>query len=95
MVRRTAFLVFVLAACSAGQSVAPTTTNTATTVAKEQVTIAQFFGWAASAGHLNASPTSGLPRVKPRGDLPPFRTLQEIDATVARGGLSKRETVCS
>jgi integrase len=67
--------------------------RSSTTVAKEQGTLNQFFGWAVTAGHLATSPVTGLPRVKPRGDLPPFRTLQEIEMTVARGGLSQREVL--
>jgi integrase len=64
-----------------------------TTVSKERVTVGQFFDWSVAVGHLAGSPAVGLTRVKPAGDLPPFRTYQEIEATVARGGLSPREVL--
>jgi integrase len=64
-----------------------------TTVSKERVTIAQFFDWGVGAGHLTTSPAANLTRVKAAGDLPPFRTYQEIEALVARGGLRPRDVL--
>jgi integrase len=64
-----------------------------TTVSKERVTVGQFFNWSVAVGYLAGSPAAGLTRVKPAGDLPPFRTYAEIEATVARGGLSPREVL--
>jgi integrase len=60
-----------------------------TTVAKDRATVAGFFAWAARRGYLPSSPADGLPRVKAGGDRPPFRTAAEIDAIVARGGLTR------
>lgn len=65
--------------------------RSSTTVSKERVTIGQFFAWAVGVGYLANSPASGLVKVKAAGDLPPFRTYAEIEATVQRGGLSPRE----
>jgi integrase len=62
-----------------------------TTVSKERHTITQFFDWAVLVNYLPASPSANLTRVKPAGDLPPFRTYQEIEATITRGGLSPRQ----
>jgi integrase len=66
-----------------------------TTVSKERVTVGQFFEWAVAMGYLAASPAANLRKVKPRRDLPPFRTLAEIEATIARGGLSDREVLAA
>jgi integrase len=62
-----------------------------TTVSKERVSVMQFFEWAVRVGYLPASPAAQLTRVKAAGDLPAFRTYQEIEAVVARGGLTRRE----
>jgi integrase len=64
-----------------------------TTVSKERLTMTQFFDWAVAANYLPASPAAHLSRVKAAGDLPAFRTYQDIEAIVARGGLSPREVL--
>jgi integrase len=64
-----------------------------TTVSKEQLTVAQFFDWAVARKYLAASPATHLSRVKPAGDLPPFRTYRDIEAIIARGGLSPRDVL--
>ncbi len=51
----------------------------------------QFFDWAVAVNHLAVSPAADLPRVKSAGDQLPFRTFQEIESVVARGGLKPRE----
>jgi integrase len=64
-----------------------------TTVSKERVSIMQVFDWAVRVGYLPASPAAQLTRVKSAGDLPAFRTYEEIEAVVARGGLTPREVL--
>jgi len=54
-----------------------------TTVKKERVTVMEFFDWAVAMNILQASPAANLTKVKSAGDLPPFRTYQEIENTVA------------
>lgn len=63
----------------------------ATTVSKERETVVQFFDWAVANSYLTESPAVGLTKVKASGDLPPFRTAQEIEAIIARGGLGQAE----
>ena len=62
-----------------------------TTVGKERATLVGFFAWAVGHGYLAESPAARLTQVKTGGDLPPFRTAAEIDAVIARGGLTKQE----
>jgi integrase len=64
-----------------------------TTVTKERVTVMEFFNWAVRASYLPASPAANLTKVKAAGDRPAFKTYQEIEAIVARGGLSPREVL--
>ena len=61
------------------------------TVDKERSTVVQLFRWAAAQGHLETSPASALSSI--RGDVgqPPFRTVAEIEAILARGGLTESE----
>jgi integrase len=66
--------------------------RTPATVHKERDTIGQFFAWLVSHDHLAASPAVGLSPVKGEVDLPPFRTTAEIEAILARGGLSESDT---
>jgi hypothetical protein len=54
-----------------------------TTVSKERVTVGQFFDWSVAVGHLAGSPALGLTRVKPAGDLPPFRDSVSLQLTAA------------
>jgi integrase len=63
-----------------------------TTVSKERETVVSFFRWAVACGYLATSPAADLTRVKAGGDLPPFRTVQEIEAVVNRGGLGESES---
>jgi integrase len=63
-----------------------------TTVSKERETVVGFFRWAVARAYLGASPAADLTRVKAGGDPPPFRTVQEIEAIVNRGGLSESES---
>jgi integrase len=64
-----------------------------TTVCKERSSVVQFFDWAVRSGYLTASPAATLPKVKPAGDLLPFRTYQELESVIRRGGLSAREVL--
>jgi len=64
-----------------------------TTVSKERYTVGQFFGWAVRQGYLSESPAKGLTEVKAAGDLPAFRTVEEIEAALARGGLDQEEVL--
>jgi integrase len=67
--------------------------RSSTTVSKERFTVIQFFDWAVRQGYLPASPAADMTRVKAAGDLPAFKTYGEIEAIVARGGLSPREVL--
>jgi integrase len=67
--------------------------RTPATVHKERDTVGQFFRWLVAHGHLAASPASCLSPVKGEVDLPPFRTIAEIEAVLARGGLSEPEAL--
>lgn len=60
-----------------------------TTVSKERETVAKFFEWTMARGYLTTSPAANLTKVKPDGDLPAFRTVNEIEAIIARGGLTR------
>ena len=62
-----------------------------TTVSKERDTVVRFFDWTVGQGYLRTSPAAGLTKVKSGGDLPPFRTVDEITAILARGGLTRDE----
>jgi integrase len=66
--------------------------RTPSTVHKERDTITSLFKWAVAQGYLDASPAEGLTSIKEEVELPPFRTIAEIEATSARGGLSEAET---
>lgn len=63
------------------------------TVARERVTIVQFYKWACSQESLSsyASPASKLFTVKCGRDRDPFRTLGEIQQIIERGGLTDEE----
>jgi integrase len=64
-----------------------------TTVSKERGTIVDLFAWAVARDYIEASPASDLRRVKGSAGLDPFRTKQEIEAVIARGGLSEEEVL--
>jgi integrase len=59
------------------------------TVRKERDTISQLFKWLVAQGYLDASPAISLTSIKEAVELPPFRTIAEIEATLARGGLDE------
>jgi len=63
------------------------------TVKKERDTIMQFFCWCVATGYLGVSPAADLTKVKASGNLMAFKTLKEIEATVARGGLTPRQVL--
>jgi integrase len=65
----------------------------ATTVSKERTTIVDLFDWAVARGYLEFSPAIDLRKVKGSSKLDPFRTKQEIEAIVARGGLTEEEVI--
>jgi integrase len=61
------------------------------TAERERVSLRQFFQWVVRQGHLPASPAAALAPIKAGFDRPPFRTIAEIDALLARGGLTEAE----
>jgi integrase len=67
--------------------------RSSTTVSKERVTLLQLFEWLAIRGYADSSPVAHLPKVKPAGDLSPFRTYQELETIVKRGGFSPRQVL--
>jgi integrase len=64
-----------------------------TTVGKERETITGLFRWACARRYVATSPGAELRRIKGSAELDPFRTIQEIEATIARGGLDADELV--
>jgi site-specific recombinase XerD len=66
-------------------------TREANTVVRERITLLQFFKWLVQQKHLNASPAAELEPIKGGGDLPPFRTVAEVERILERGGLCDRE----
>src|SRR5207249_3326166 len=56
--------------------------RTPTTVHKERDTISQLFRWLIAQGYLDASPAVGLTPIKGEVELPSFRTIAEIEATL-------------
>lgn len=65
----------------------------ATTVNKERGTIVDLFDWAAARGYVSSSPAAQLRKVKGSAEADPFRTKQEIEAIIARGGLTVPESM--
>ena len=65
------------------------------TVARERITLIQFYKWVASQKSLSSysSPTSNLFTIKFGGDRDPFRTMDEIKQIIQRGGLTDEEAV--
>lgn len=61
------------------------------TVNKERRTLLSLFKWAVQQEHLDASPAATLPLFKTDKERPPFRTLEEIEEMLQRGGLSDSE----
>jgi site-specific recombinase XerD len=62
------------------------------TVQKERQTLLAFFKWVARKVHLRSSPAGDLRMVQAGKDRSPFRTLEEVEAILKRGGLSDEET---
>jgi integrase len=62
-----------------------------TTVSKERETVVQFVRWAVGRKYLEEAPLNDLTEVKGGVKLPPFRTVEEIERTLARGGLTRDE----
>ena len=63
------------------------------TVQKERQTLLSFFRWAVSRTYLRVSPTQGLRPVKGGRARDKFRTLAEVEAIIARGGLDKNQAM--
>jgi integrase len=60
-----------------------------TTVSKERETVLQFFDWAVARAYLTKPPTEELAPVKTDGNRSSkFKTVEEIEAIIARGGLT-------
>jgi integrase len=66
--------------------------RTPSTVHKERDTIGSLFKWAVAHGYFDASPAAGLTPIREEVELPPFRTVSEIEALIARGGLIDSES---
>jgi integrase len=64
----------------------------ADTVKKERMTVRQLFAWACAQDILTANPAADLPKIKGSGDHKnKFKTIAEIEAITARGGLTPNE----
>lgn len=63
------------------------------TVQKERITLIQFYKWVVRQGYLEISPAADLPVIKGGEDSSHFRTVEEIQRILQRGGLSKDETM--
>ena len=50
-----------------------------------------MFRWTVEQGFLKESPAEALPVIKAGSDRPPFRTVEEIDQILNRGGLQPEE----
>ncbi len=62
-----------------------------TTVRKERQTLVSFFAWAVRNGYLATSPAAVLPTIKSQETSSPFRTLEEVEEILKRGGLDDAE----
>lgn len=62
------------------------------TVQKERQTLLAFFKWVTRKVRLPSSPAGELRMVQAGKDRAPFRTLEEVEAILKRGGLSDEET---
>ncbi len=61
----------------------------ANTVAKERITLIQFFKWCVQQRHLSQSPADPLSPIKAGREQPPFRTRSEIEQAIARPGIDQ------
>jgi integrase len=57
------------------------------TVRHVRNTLLRFFQWAVSQGYVEKSPVATLEPIRAGRDMPPFRTIAEIEAIIERGGL--------
>jgi integrase len=62
-----------------------------TTVSKERKTVMDLFNWARARRYIETSPATELRKIKGSAELDPFRTKQEIEAIIARGGMNNDE----
>jgi integrase len=62
-----------------------------TTASKERETITGLFDWACARGYILSSPAANLRKIKISSRLDPFRTKEEIERVIARGGLDESE----
>lgn len=65
----------------------------ANTAERERITLLQFYKWLVAQGHLSSSPAAGLKHIKGGEDRPPFRTHEEINRLIQRGGLAEEEAL--
>jgi integrase len=63
------------------------------TAERERITLMQFYKWTVGQKYLQASPAAGLAPIKCGVDRPPFRTIDEINQIINRGGLSDDEVL--
>jgi len=65
------------------------------TVNREQVTLKSFYDWIALQDDISSFPfpAEKLPRFKGSRDRDPFKTFDEIEATIARGGFEERQVL--
>ncbi len=63
----------------------------ASTVCRERNTLVRFFQWVVSQDYLTESPAALLEPIPCGTDLPPFRTMQEIEKILAGGGMDEQQ----
>lgn len=63
------------------------------TVEKERITLRRFFAWAVDRQYVVASAAEGIARLPSGRDLAPFRTMEEIEAIVKRGGIGDERAI--
>lgn len=63
----------------------------ANTVERERITLLQFYKWSVQQDYLPSSQAAGLAPIKGGEDRPPFRTIDEINKIIDRGGLTDEE----
>jgi integrase len=61
------------------------------TAERERISLMQFYKWVVAQGHLAVSPGAGLAPIKGGVDRPPFRTVNEVNRIIQRGGLTNEE----
>ncbi len=63
----------------------------ASTVCRERNTLLRFFRWVISQEYISESPAVQLDPIPCGTDLPPFRTVEEIEKILKRGGMNPQE----